>query len=390
MQGRCNRMRLRGHAVLLLAVVVSMATASSASAAPQPWQREPSPNVESEFTYDVLHSTFAASPAEAWAVGEARPPSGKGFEPLAEEWTGSAWKIVPTANLGAEEGAATPFNGVGGTGPEDVWAVGENRQSSGTTPVVEKWNGSSWTQATLPAVKGGLLAVSADSANDVWAVGALGETTSTGNNAFSTGPLIEHFNGKSWSESESAAGAGNEIIAVAAVSPTDVWALGLSKVGRRGAASGAIEHFNGTAWSVAVALPSGTLLSSISATSENNVWAVGGNTVEHFNGSEWVSVTPPVPPAATEVGLSGVSALSATDVWAVGTVTRQVSDGIEGTTIETAELTEQWNGSTWTVVPSDSSYGATSVSGLAGGPLFAVGAGPGSENRTFILRQPMP
>jgi hypothetical protein len=54
------------------------------------------------------------------------------------------------------------------------------------------------------------------------------------------------------------------------------------------------------------------------------------------------------------------------------------------------QLTEHFNGSKATVLPSESGDGARSVSGLAGGPLFAVGQGPGKESKTLILRQPAP
>jgi hypothetical protein len=73
--------------------------------------------------------------------------------------------------------------------------------------------------------------------------------------------------------------------------------------------------------------------------------------------------------------LTGVSALSASDVWAVGSGTGS-GEGFQ--------LTEHFNGSKWTVVPSEAGDGARSVSGLAGGPLFAVGQGPGNENKTLI------
>jgi hypothetical protein len=146
--------------------------ASAAEAGSLAWQREASPNVEAkEFPYDALHSVFAASGSEAWAVGEARPLSEEGFEPLAEDWNGSAWKIVPTAELGALAGASVPLNGVSGTGPSDVWTVGEDRSSAGTKPVAERWTGSSFTNTSPSNSEGALLAVSADSTSDVWAVG---------------------------------------------------------------------------------------------------------------------------------------------------------------------------------------------------------------------------
>jgi hypothetical protein len=273
-------------------------------------------------------SAFVASGSEAWAVGQARPLSEEGFAPLAEEWNGSAWKIVPTAELGAPTGASVPLNGVSGTGPSDVWAVGEDRSSAGTKPVAEHWNGSSFTNVSPSNSEGALLAVSADSTSDVWAVGKTGGLT--------TAPLI--------------------------------------------------EHWNGSEWSVLLSLSNGRL-SSISAVSANDIYAVGmctsNQVIEHWNGSSWSPEGPAIPegPGITGGALTGVSALSASDVWALGSGTGTGGD---------FQLTEHFNGSKWTVVPSESGDGARSVSGLAGGPLFAVGQGPENENKTLILRQPAP
>jgi hypothetical protein len=352
--------------------------ASAAEAGSLAWQREASPNVEAkEFPYDALHSVFTASGSEAWAVGEARPLSEQGFQALAEEWNGSAWKVVPTAEVGAIAGASEVLNGVSGTGPSDVWVVGEDRSSAGTKPVAEHWNGSSFTNASPSNSEGALLAVSADSTSDVWAVGK----TPTG--LFTTAPLIEHWNGTSWSVTPSAPESGNEVTAVDALSPTNVWAVGTLNPRGRGTHHSVIEHWNGSEWSIVLGPISG--LSSISAVSANDIYAVGlaGTTALHWNGSEWSPEGPATPegPGITSGGLSGVSALSASDVWGVGTGIRNG---------ETFQLTEHFNGSKWTVVPSESVDGATTVSGLAGGPLFAAGPGAPAENRTFILRQPAP
>jgi hypothetical protein len=54
-------------------------------------------------------------------------------------------------------------------------------------------------------------------------------------------------------------------------------------------------------------------------------------------------------------------------------------------------LTEHWDGAKWTIAPSPSpqpSAGLSSVSGLAAGPLFAVGFGDDNAGieSTLILR----
>jgi hypothetical protein len=371
-----------GSALLL----ASPGLASAAEAGTLPWHREPSPNIEpKEFPYNALNSVFAASASEAWAVGLARPLSEQGFAALVEEWNGSAWKIVPTANLGAPVGASEVLNGVSGTGPADVWTVGEVRSSAGTQPVAEHWNGSGFTNISPSNSEGALQAVSADSTSDVWAVGKTA--------GFTTTPLIEHFNGKKWGLVTSAPESGNVLVAVDALSPTNVWAIG-TFTPRRGGRRSVIEHFNGSEWSVVLSLPFGTTLSSISAVSANDIYAVGSvstsreQLIEHWNGSSWSPTGPGVPegPGIKSGALTGVTALSASDVWAVG-FGEHFEKGFE--TPVDFQLTEHFNGSKWTVVPSESVDGARNVSGLAGGPLFAVGQGV-NENKTLIIRQPAP
>ena len=86
--------------------------------------------------------------------------------------------------------------------------------------------------------------------------------------------------------------------------------------------------------------------------------------------------------------LFAVNALSADDVWAIA---------LDGS------FTEQWNGTTWNSVSPAASipagfsvgggflWGGNSMSGVPGGPLFAVGGNSGGgNNEATILEQPQP
>ena len=138
---------------------------------------------------------------------------------------------------------------------------------------------------------------------------------------------------------------------------------------------------DGTQWSI-VSLPASGTLHSLSAVSANDVWAVGNNgLILNWNGTQWGQVANP---ARQGAALEGVDALSANDVWAINLL---------GT------VTEQWNGTQWTAVPPASALPAGfraaggsgtggSLSGLTGGPLFAVGNN--GDNQTTILQQPQP
>jgi len=84
---------------------------------------------------------------------------------------------------------------------------------------------AAWTvvKSPSPGVAGNVLpAVASVSANDVWAVGEA--TDATGRQL----TLTEHWNGTAWSvvASPNVGSANNTLLAVAAVSTTDVWAVG--------------------------------------------------------------------------------------------------------------------------------------------------------------------
>jgi hypothetical protein len=205
-----------------------------------------------------------------------------------------------------------------------------------------------------PGVPDGLGAVAAVSATDVWAVGSSGLQSQTGQT------VIEHWNGTQWSvvKSPSPGSEFNTLTGVAVVSANNVWAVGWQS--SLGVAETLIEHWNGTQWSV-VKSPSpasaGNELFSVATVSATDVWTVGfilNNTatgpveqtlIEHWNGTQWSVVKSPNPSSQTN-GLTGVTATSATNAWAVGFAVN--SSGIWQT------LTEHWNGTQWRIVTSPS------------------------------------
>jgi len=349
--------------------VAAALIAASPALAAGTWQVDSSPNPAGS-TFSQLTGTFAASHTEAWAVGQTRvAASGNGFETLIEEWNGSTWSIVPGAPASA---SASSLNGVSGTGPSDIWAVGQNSSTS----FIEHWNGQSWSQVASPASDppdSQLNAVSADSPTDAWAGGSAMNANNTG-----LTPLIEHWNGTQWSVSPGAINSGR-ILSIAAISPADVWALAAA-AGKGSPA--VIERWNGSTWSI-VSLPVTATLHGLSAVSANDVWAVGnGGVILNWNGTQWNQVANP---AGQGASLDAVTALSANDAWAIN---------LNGA------VTEQWNGTQWTAVPPASALPADfrtaggltfggSLSGLTGGPLFAVG-NTDTDNQTAILQQPQP
>ncbi len=153
----------------------------------------------------------------------------------------------------------------------------------------------------------------------------------------------------------------NSLSGVATLSSCNTWVVG--SYNSATASLTLVEHWNGTSWQVVPSPdPSGSsnynVLSGVAATSATSAWAVGTyfngtalqTLIEHWNGASWAVVPSPDPTgSAYDNVLSGVAATSATDAWAVGYNNTPTPSGVPG---PPQTLTEHWNGTSWTVVPS--------------------------------------
>lgn len=285
-----------------------------------------------------LESVSATSPTDAWSVGY----RDDGAEALTLHWDGQSWSPVPNS-------VSAKLLGVSALSPTDAWAVGafSAPRSHTVQTLVLHWDGSTWTRVPSPnstARINQLEGVSAVSANDVWAVGDFGNP---GHPAFQA--LTLHWNGSSWSRVPAP---GEELHAVAGVSPTSAWAVGFEN----------LLHWNGTRWSrqsvrtrnILESVRASRLL-GVSALSSRDVWAVGNRCAHfgaciprthiiHWNGVRWSPVSI-LTPSRFANHLTSVSALSAGNVWAVGAYCPTRACPGQRT------LIVRWNGRRWARVP---------------------------------------
>ena len=132
---------------------------------------------------------------DVWAVGE-HGQGGSTYLPLIEHYDGAAWSVVssdPTA------GSTVNLTGVDGLSSNDAWTVGWNVRAGEQTisALAEHWDGTRWTtSATVtPGYSSNLTGVSVISTDDVWAVGTWARSEQNQRSL----PLIEHWDGSSWS-----------------------------------------------------------------------------------------------------------------------------------------------------------------------------------------------
>ncbi len=253
---------------------------------------------------------------------------------------GPTWVVVPSPSFDEQ------FNlllSAAAISDQDVWAVGWH-EASFTQPMqtlTEHWNGTQWTTISSPNIgtsSNSLAAVAAISATDVWAVGQY--STDTG----PVDTLTLHWDGVQWNvvPSPNRSTQVNSLTAVAAVATDDVWAAGYEYDGPTQKAI--TEHWNGTHWQL-VKSPSPSLaenfVSGLAAVASGDVWGVGVSDlvtpfVEHWDGVKWQQVK--APNRGKRVWLWAVTTINTADVWAVGYYGAQ-------TGAKTAA--EHWDGTRW-------------------------------------------
>jgi hypothetical protein len=241
---------------------------------------------------------------------------GAGRQAAAVSLTGSGWSIQPSYSFSSNDNNLT---GVSAASSTDAWAVGSYYTSS-TAPLsalAHQFDGTRWTAYPLPNVgaqQNSLLAVSMPSAGKAWAVGYYES------GKFQQQTLIQHYDGTVWSvvSSPSPGALQNILFGVAAISDSDVWAVGAQQ-DAKGLWHTLTEHWNGTAWSVVNAVDagvSGNQFYAVKALATNNVYAVGQQAgsgfpnealIEHWDGTAWSVVSGPVDPSASALPL-GVTA----------------------------------------------------------------------------------
>ncbi|MEO8972968.1 MAG: hypothetical protein ABI406_15385 [Ktedonobacteraceae bacterium] len=287
----------------------------------------------------VLNGVVALSPTNAWAVGYTFQDNASYVtQALIEHWNGASWKVV--ANPGPVDGAQ--LTAVAALTATDIWAVGYGAggQTLGEQSLIEHWDGKKWREVQSPNPGNGfdiLNGLAAVSTNDVWAVG----TFTDENHSIATGEeLLEHWNGASWAvvQGPNTGVQGNTLSAVAATSTNNIWAVGSSN-GSSSLTETLIEHWNGKVWSNIKGQNPGqasNALSAITVLSPQNIWAVGSWSsaftgpqvqplIEHWNGSVWSTVKSPNIGTNTTTLNGAMLVPHSTHIWAVGT---GATDGI--------------------------------------------------------------
>lgn len=308
------------------------------------------------------HLTVAVTAALALAacVGMAAPVHASAPAPAGPAWTAET-APVDAGNLYSEARLDD----------HTTWAVGTSFTTN--APLLlsrDDTNGQGWQEVPRPgdAPSGSWYSsVSASSAQNAWVAEG---STGSGN------VPVHHWDGSTWQTTQAPVPkhVGNAALHLAAVSATDVWGAGWywsdDGAGQQ-TLQGMLDHWDGAAWT-SVALPAGVDVANftaVSATSANDVWAVGHSSADqpavlHYDGSSWKQAT--LPKVGLYGEIRGINVSGPNDVWAVGRVLTSETDSGHA-------LAMHWNGSSWTRVKTPAQAGPLSSVAETPSGMLAVG-----------------
>ncbi|HXM67729.1 MAG TPA: hypothetical protein VN911_13420 [Candidatus Acidoferrum sp.] len=271
------------------------------------WTAFPAPMIKGD-NNSFLQGVVDISPTLAWAAGNVTDGAHPGQ--VIEQWNGSKWSLFPGPKFGKKDQA--DVFAMTASSANDVWAIGSlvNLGTGDVSPLFEHWNGTAWTATTGESNNQFLFGASADTANDAWAVGF--------NGSDNIETLAMHWDGANWKgvATPNVGEGTNKLNAVLALAPNDVWAVGFSTPlapPRSAATLTLIEHFDGTSWAV---IPSPNVgpnganqsnrLFGLTANSPNDIWAFGSyfpsdesghqmTLLLHWDGTSWTVASSPSP-----------------------------------------------------------------------------------------------
>ena len=255
---------------------------------------------------NILNGVAAVAADDIWAVGSydrARYTQDTVLRTLIQHWDGTNWSTIPSPNPPYESALRSVF----ALSSNDVWAVGYATDTR-SHDLAEHWDGTQWSIVPIPTIPDTteLRGVTSLAPDNVWAVGFKGIYSAQA-------PKILHWDGAQWTD-YGVAGDPGLLDSISAVSPHDIWAVGIQQPYNRPL----VVHWDGVNWLRVTAPLYGSELMSVSAISGTDV-RVSGDSISHFDGTSWqtADLSSILPPDATSTTFSGIIA-NANGVWVAG------------------------------------------------------------------------
>jgi hypothetical protein len=350
------------------------------------WQQIPSPSVGN--LDNNLDAVTAASSKDAWAVGDYYAATNPNvFQNMAEHWDGSAWTEYALPNVGSNQNTLL---GVSELPDGHTWAVGYYTNANYVDQaLVEYYDGSTWTVATNPSPGAQiniLTGVAAISDTDVWAVGEQLDANGTWHT------LTEHFDGNTWSvvNAADAGTSGNEFFAVKAVASNIVYAVG-SQSGPSFPDKALVERWDGSKWNVLNSPADHTeSLQAYGVTGNDSALTIAG--IRSADAAPFNSMTAAGAPNTLALQNSP-NAAGENDLYAI-TTAADGSSYASGWSVDPStgvylSLIEHGVNGQWTIDstpnPGSGSNGLPGITAIPSGGLWAVGATSNKANNSTLI-----
>ncbi len=171
-----------------------------------------------------------------------------GFAGRLQHFNGTSWTPL-------ENPAAGLIRDIWGPAPDDIYIVGDFNG-------IHRRREGDWSTVNAPGVfLGGIWG---SSANDIWAVGSSG--------------TVRRYDGETWTGTTNTEGVATMLWAVWGSSSSDVWIVG---------DGGWVLHWNGTAYDMVQQLDPTVEFAWVWGTGPDNVYALGGSRLYHYDGVSW-------------------------------------------------------------------------------------------------------
>lgn len=323
--------------------------------------------------HNRLHGIAALSETERWAVGESTALNGTDARTLTMRWSGAGWQLVDSPNPDSARNILLDVDAAPGA---PIWAVGVSGGATGPNEqtLVLRWDGVGWTHVASPNPGTGnrLRSIDILGPDDAWAVGDYSGAATNGWGQ----PLVLRWDGAAWTHVPAPQlGTEAKLNAVSAIAPNDVWAVGTLYANAR--YTSLILHWDGVRWSQVDAphvgsTTYGNYLYGVAALSPSEVWAVGAwdagrsTLALRWNGVSWAHVSTPNG-AASDVDrhiLQKVERGAAGELWAVGrSYWSGLCGGSDAAAYRSRVLIERWDGAAWAFVPGEDPSGPGGCTG---------------------------
>lgn len=250
----------------------------------------PNPSACAGCTYATFEAVEVIAPDNIIAAGGKRMPGNDGFmgtQIFVARYNGSSWTVVNTPLTTGGNGSR--IEDIVYISDSEIWLIGDQvgvfpQGGASYRALAMKWDGGSNFVVTTTPFPGvgtpgfGLMAASAVSSNDIWAVGGGSDGDYLGNNSY-----IIHWNGSSWTHVPGPhPGTYNRLYDVLAIASDDVWAVGDYFQAGEGYYS-LFLHWDGSTWTQVESPGGGRKLIAFAS---DNVYC-GGYGIVRWNGESW-------------------------------------------------------------------------------------------------------